>query len=73
MISLNYDEIKFDNYKINDFGFLDSFNYYIKFNVITYNKCRYYWGNLLLQGYELEREKRLCLMYGYVYINVYSN
>lgn len=75
VISLNYDQIKFDNYKkefelpfkikgkINNFGFLDSFNYYIKFNVITYNKGTNYWGNLLLQGYELEREKRYDLSF----------
>ena len=75
LISLDFNEIIFDNYKkifslpfrikgqMNDFGFLDSSDYYIKFNVITYNEDSDYWGNLLLQGYELQQEKRYDLAF----------
>ncbi len=75
LISLNFNEIIFDNYKrffslpfkikgqMNDFGFFDGFNYYIKFNVIAYNKDSDYWGKLLLQGYELQQEKRYDLAF----------
>lgn len=76
LLELDENSLKFDNYKkeftvdvkvnaeIVDHGIIEQFDHYVVFNIVIYNEeFEYYWGNLILQGINLENEEKYDLSY----------
>lgn len=76
ILELDENSFVFDNYKkeftvdikINadriEHTIIDQFEHYVVFNVVLYNEnFEHYWGNLILQGINLENEKKYDLSY----------